>query len=232
MRVEPSIIAPDTTLVSLGNGQFATSFSQQTVQTTVSVMDGETIVLGGLITKHNERTENKVPWLGDLPYIGTAFRYRTQTQEKRELLVIMTPHVIRCGADHERILMEEARKMSWVLRDVDKFSRSQPLPSTLDAGGPDPVHPRDAWVNPDGGAASPLPQPGSSIPDVKQIPPSVPPVPMPPTGPKPKVPDAPLPIPIPDPPKASAQSMGAVPIVTIGGTEAASGIVMPGEPRR
>ncbi len=68
------------TLVSLGNGLFATAFDQQAVTTTVSVMDGETIVLGGLISKTNQRQENKVPWLGDLPYIGTAFRYRTQTQ--------------------------------------------------------------------------------------------------------------------------------------------------------
>src|SRR5206468_483554 len=55
MRVEPSIIAPQSTLVSLGNGQFATAFTQQAIQTTVSVMDGETIVLGGLITKTDLR---------------------------------------------------------------------------------------------------------------------------------------------------------------------------------
>ena len=87
----------------------------------MSVMDGETIVLGGLISKLNNRQENKMPWLGDLPYIGAAFRYRTQTQEKRELLVILTPHVIRNCADSERFLIEEARKMNWVLRDVDKM---------------------------------------------------------------------------------------------------------------
>ena len=51
MRVEPSIVAPQDTLIALGNGQFATAFNQQAVQTTVSVMDGETIVLGGLISK-------------------------------------------------------------------------------------------------------------------------------------------------------------------------------------
>ena len=102
MRVEPSIVAPQDTLVALGNGQFATAFSQQAVQTTVSVMDGETVVLGGLITKTDNRQENKVPWLGDLPYFGALFRYRTQTQEQRELIVILTPAVIRNCADSER----------------------------------------------------------------------------------------------------------------------------------
>jgi type II secretory pathway component GspD/PulD (secretin) len=223
MRVEPSIIAPEDTLVPLGNGQFATSFRQQAVQTTVSVMDGETIVLGGLITKSNIRQENKVPWLGDLPYIGAAFRYRTQTQEKRELLVILTPHVIRCSADSERLLMEEARKMSWKLADVDRMSRSvQPLPSAVDVGPPSPPlpSPRDGVVYPDGG--TPLPPP-VLVPDPKPMPPKgVIPVMPPPV--KPKVPDALPPIPIPDPPKASALPMGD-------GMVPASGIVIPGERR-
>src|SRR4029450_5449368 len=81
MRVAPSIIAPQDTLIALGNGQFATAFSQQAGETTVSVMDGETIALGGLIPKTNSRNENKVPWLGALPYCGALFRFRTQVQE-------------------------------------------------------------------------------------------------------------------------------------------------------
>src|SRR5262249_12208140 len=60
MRVEPAIVQPRDTLVSLGNGQFATAFDQQTVTTTVSVQDGETIVLGGLISKTSIKQENKV----------------------------------------------------------------------------------------------------------------------------------------------------------------------------
>jgi len=166
MRVEPSIVAPQETLVSLGNGLFATAFSQQTVQTTVSVNDGETVVLGGMITKADSKTENKVPWLGDLPYIGSLFRFRTQTQSRRELLIIMTPTVIRNSADSEKILMQEARKMSWVLKDVNKlFGPGGSIKSGPDGdpragahgavGGPggaicppNDIHPSGAWVHP------------------------------------------------------------------------------------
>lgn len=217
MRVEPSIIAPRDTLVSLGNGQFATAFDQQAVTTTVSVMDGETIVLGGLISKTSNRQENKVPWLGDLPYIGTAFRYRTQTQEKRELLVVLTPHVIRNCADSEKLLIEEARKMSWVLKDVDRLYGAGPKNPA-----PDGTLPPGAWVAPDGGSVTPLPSPTPVFPK--------PPEPLPPIPPakngsdplKPKVPELPPNVPIPMPPKPGTDG-----VKPSSANEPAQGIVMP-----
>jgi type II secretory pathway component GspD/PulD (secretin) len=244
MRVEPSIIAPQATLVSLGNGQFATAFTQQVVQTTVSVMDGETIVLGGLITKTDARTENKVPWLGDLPYIGAAFRFRTQTQERREILVVMTPRVIRNCLDSERHLMEEARKMSWKLKDVEAVCTSCQKAAGVGPGAvagpegvPPGVLPPDAWVQPYQGAPLPLPAPlpGTTAPvpnpvpapnGVKPIPPANPgdPQPMPK---KPPVPDLPK-LPIPDVPKSTSPASAQIlPI----GYEPAAGIAIPDVPR-
>ena len=223
MRVEPSIVAPRDTLVSLGNGLFATAFDQQAVTTTVSVMDGETIVLGGLISKTNQRQENKVPWLGDLPYIGTAFRYRTQTQTKRELLVILTPHVIRNCADSERLLMEEARKMSWVLKDVDRLYGTGPK-----AAGPDgsPIPP-GAWVRPDGPPPLPLPSAvGPGLERVQPIPPAkdgIEPVPSP-MPIKPQVPDLKN-IPIPQLPKTVPGK-----VMPSSGFEPAEGIKLPDGP--
>ena len=119
MRVEPSITSPSASVVSLGNGINATPIDSQTVQTTVLASDGETVVLGGLIRKSDVKLENKIPWFGDLPWVGAAFRYRTQQQERRELIFIMTPHIVRSEADMARIVAEEAKKMSWSLKDVD-----------------------------------------------------------------------------------------------------------------
>ena len=115
MRVTPEVSSTAPTNVSLGNGVTATAINQQIVDTTVVSMDGETVALGGLITKRDAKAENKVPWLGDLPYIGAAFRYRTQTKAKTELLVIMTPHIVRTRADADRILAEESKRMDWLL---------------------------------------------------------------------------------------------------------------------
>jgi len=119
MRVEPSITTPTTTNISIGNGVFATPLDTQTVQTTVQASDGETVVLGGLIRKADSKTENKIPFFGDLPWIGAAFRYRLQEQSRRELIFIMTPHIVRSEADMARILAEEAKKINFSLKDVD-----------------------------------------------------------------------------------------------------------------
>ena len=118
MRVEPSITSPSSSNISLGNGIFAVPIDSQAVETTVQAGDGETIVLGGLISKRDQKVENKIPWLGDIPWLGAAFRYRTQQQERRELIFIMTPHIVRSDADMKRIVAEEARKLSWSFNDV------------------------------------------------------------------------------------------------------------------
>lgn len=118
-------------LIPLGNGQSGQVINQQKLETTVATNDGETVVIGGLITTLDNKQENKIPWLGDLPYVGAAFRYRTQNRQKRELLVIMTPHIVRTPEEAQRILMMEARRMDWILGDVCKVHGPGGLESIL-----------------------------------------------------------------------------------------------------
>lgn len=84
-----------------------------TARATITVSDSETIVLGGLITKTNDTLERKVPWLGDLPVVGTAFRYDKSVQQRKELLIFLTPHVIKNSADNEMIKQIEACRLHW-----------------------------------------------------------------------------------------------------------------------
>jgi len=69
-------------------------FNQQVIDTTVIARDGETVAIGGLITRSDLKSENKIPLVGDLPLVGSLFRYRTQIKSKRELLVIL--HAAHC----------------------------------------------------------------------------------------------------------------------------------------
>ncbi|MFA6543716.1 MAG: secretin N-terminal domain-containing protein [Limisphaerales bacterium] len=62
--------------------------------TTVSVQSGQTIIIGGLIGTSEDRRERKVPFFGDIPYLGAAFRSTKITKEKRELLIFLTPQVL------------------------------------------------------------------------------------------------------------------------------------------
>lgn len=118
MRVRPEVSSVVPTQVPISAGVSATAFNVQAVETTVIANDGETVAIGGLIAKRDEKRENKIPWLGDLPYVGAAFRFRTHSKERRELLVILTPHIVRNKFDAARILSEESKRINWVLGDV------------------------------------------------------------------------------------------------------------------
>jgi type II secretory pathway component GspD/PulD (secretin) len=111
MRVEPQVGSVTAAPISLGAGILAPEFNIQTVQTTVLASDGETIVLGGMISKQDTRNETGIPFFKDIPYLGALFRYRQQSVIRQEMLVIMTPHIIRSEADQARILAEEAVRM-------------------------------------------------------------------------------------------------------------------------
>ncbi len=101
MHVEPGVVEPVATPIQIGGGITATAFSEQAMDTTILADDGETVVVGGLISEHEAVYDNKIPFFGDLPYVGNLFHYRTKGQEKQALIVVLTPHIVRgsCAAD-------------------------------------------------------------------------------------------------------------------------------------
>jgi type IV pilus assembly protein PilQ len=60
----------------------------------VSVNNGETLVLGGIYQQQMVKSVSKVPWFAELPYIGWLFRTDNSYNEKRELLVFVTPKIL------------------------------------------------------------------------------------------------------------------------------------------
>jgi hypothetical protein len=76
--------------------------SSRKIENNVVVSDGETVVIGGLLDNNQQNTENKVPWLGDIPFLGWAFKSTTDTLTKINLLVFLTPHIVRNAADLEQ----------------------------------------------------------------------------------------------------------------------------------
>ncbi len=68
--------------------------NQQSLTTTRRVMNGETIVVGGIIRKTENNGVTKIPLLGDLPLIGPLFRSVTKSTEDRELLIFLTPTIV------------------------------------------------------------------------------------------------------------------------------------------
>jgi type IV pilus assembly protein PilQ len=71
------------------------TFQTQLAQTQVIVEDGETIVIGGLTITEKTETRSGIPILMDLPVIGAIFRNTTERENKRDLLIMVTPHIVR-----------------------------------------------------------------------------------------------------------------------------------------
>jgi type II secretion system protein D len=111
MLVRPSIssdgfvrleIAPEISSLSSQQTQISEDFAapvinKREVQTTVTVRNGETVVIGGLIQAFNDNRNTSVPLFGDLPGVGWLFRTREKTNRRTELLVVLTPRIIPGG---------------------------------------------------------------------------------------------------------------------------------------
>jgi general secretion pathway protein D len=78
-----------------GFSQGYPTISQREAETSASVRDGETFVIGGLTQENNLKTKSKVPLLGDIPAVGNLFRVNRSTRSKTELYIVITPHIVR-----------------------------------------------------------------------------------------------------------------------------------------
>jgi type IV pilus assembly protein PilQ len=81
-----------------GLGGTVPSIDTRAVETQVLVADGQTVVLGGIYETERRETVNKVPWLGDIPYLGVLFRSTQRIDNKAELLIFVTPRILEEGS--------------------------------------------------------------------------------------------------------------------------------------
>lgn len=84
--------------------------ANRAAKTVVVVDDQQTVVLGGLIRDRTRETENKIPILGDLPILGWLFKSRTTETEKVNLVLVLTPYIIRDSSDFQRIFERKIRE--------------------------------------------------------------------------------------------------------------------------
>jgi type IV pilus assembly protein PilQ len=84
-------------VVVASGGVNVPSINTRAIETQVVLTDGQTVVLGGILTTNHTDAETKVPWLGDIPVLGNLFKNTTKTDDKDELLVFVTPKIIHEG---------------------------------------------------------------------------------------------------------------------------------------
>lgn len=96
--------------------------ARRLAEATVSIRDGETVILGGLISNRRTRTVTGIPILKDLPLLGWLFQSRDTQKEKTELLIFLTPRVVR-GPEEAQMLTQQQRSEG---RDLPRI----PMPRT------------------------------------------------------------------------------------------------------
>ncbi|MEX2120966.1 MAG: secretin N-terminal domain-containing protein [Pirellulales bacterium] len=166
-------------------------------QTTISALDGQTVVFAGLITKSKTEVRRRVPLLSEIPVLGNLFRYDGVSGRRTELLIIMTPRIVRNEAHAEAVKQAEAARMSWCLADVQRihgdaglrgrggdwadsevrviYPDGEPTPAAIDAEAiPAPNGPQfeslpSQGQHPDEAPSHPLPQPLGQRPHGNQL---------------------------------------------------------------
>ena len=98
MVINQNITAPIPNPLSQSNASGSDidspSFSQRNVSTQVTVEDGDTVAIGGIITENYTESTAGIPFLARLPYVGFMFGQKQTTKQRVELIVFLTPRVI------------------------------------------------------------------------------------------------------------------------------------------
>lgn len=96
--------------VLVGTDQQVPITDKRSAETSVVVRDMETVVIGGLIKDDITASESKVPILGDIPILGYLFKYQKKQKVKTNLLIFLTPHIIRDAEALEDISLQKRKK--------------------------------------------------------------------------------------------------------------------------
>lgn len=95
MIVAPEISNLSDEKVSISLGVTAPVINSRSADTVVVTPDGQTVVIGGLMQNTKTKSDYKIPFLGDIPLLGAVFKRSVKADSKTELLIFLTPHVVK-----------------------------------------------------------------------------------------------------------------------------------------
>lgn len=95
LKVAPEVSDLDFNAAIQAGGVSVPALTVRRTDTTIELGDGESFVISGLVSNNLKDNVNKVPWLGSLPVLGAFFRSTTLRKEEKELIMIVTPHLVR-----------------------------------------------------------------------------------------------------------------------------------------
>jgi general secretion pathway protein D len=120
LEIKPHISTDDSILLEVkqsskdmvddSNAELGPTWTERSVETRVLVRDQQTVVLGGLMQERDTVGHSQVPILGDIPLLGHLFKYTTKSRRKTNLLILLTPYIIKDHLDLEAIRARKQRE--------------------------------------------------------------------------------------------------------------------------
>jgi general secretion pathway protein D len=95
-------------------------FNKTTAKTVLSVLEGQTIVIGGLIDSSKKRNKGGIPFLSRIPILGALFGFHDFQDKKRELILLMTPHIITDHIQSSAVTDEFKEKVEGLKKELEK----------------------------------------------------------------------------------------------------------------
>ena len=120
MIVSPEISSLSATTVAISNTVNSPVIDKRSADTVVVTPSDQTVVIGGLISTQVIDQENKVPLLGDIPVLGYAFKRNIKKNQKTELLIFLTPHVVADPNDLSGLATAERAKLELAPKTFEK----------------------------------------------------------------------------------------------------------------
>jgi general secretion pathway protein D len=112
-------------------GIVSPSFTTREAETTVVVHSGETIVIGGIIQETKTGSKSGVPYLKDLPVLGQLFRSTANDKRRTELIILITPYIVRDRSEARSVTAEFRQRVDSVLRDLNIEEEGQDASHTV-----------------------------------------------------------------------------------------------------
>jgi general secretion pathway protein D len=123
INIENSTV--NTSAIPLGNLTNVPVFGKKTAKTIISVLEGQTIVIGGLIEETRETNKSGIPLLSKIPLLGALFGYQSYVKKKNELLVLMTPHVISNLDQSNAVTQEFKDKIEGIKKELKEKEKEK-----------------------------------------------------------------------------------------------------------
>ena len=114
------------------------SFISRETETTVVVQNGESVLLGGIIDDQLRRERRGIPFLMDIPVLGRLFRVETEQVDRTELIILITPHVIRSRDEAQSVTAEFESRIRSLKGMLDRVREQKEKPQEPAASAPAP----------------------------------------------------------------------------------------------